>query len=83
MLRLFLWLGLGYLVFRLFRDLLLGGRLKAQNRPRAGSRSGGSEKMVKCASCGLYVPEHEALSGGGPAGGKRHYCSPECRRQAG
>ncbi len=76
MFRFLLWIGLGYLFFRIFK-----GRPAVDNRetPHAPA-SGCGEKMVKCDVCGLYVPEHEALSGGWRDSG-RHYCSPECQQR--
>jgi len=32
------------------------------------------ERMVRCAKCGLHIPQHEALRAG-----KRFYCSPAHR----
>lgn len=76
MFRFLLWLGLGYLFFRLLR-----GRPAVDNRGSSGaSASRQGEKMVKCDVCGLYVPEHEALSGGWSDSG-HHYCSPECQKK--
>ena len=76
MFRFLLWIGLGYLFFRLLR-----GRPavdKQAGTKKASPASGRGEKMVKCAVCGLYVPENEALAGGWRDSG-RYYCSPECR----
>jgi uncharacterized protein len=47
----------------------------ALKRLLAGRRSGGrtagqSGKMVQCATCGMYIPEGEALTDSG-----RNYCS--------
>ena len=80
MFRFLLWIGLGYLFYRLFR-----GRPSLDNGRAAGSKgsspaSGRGEKMVKCCVCGLYVPEKEALAGGWHSG--RYYCSPECRNNS-
>ena len=76
MFRLILWLGLGYLLFRLFcgRPAVPG----ASDYRSKTSASG--EKMVKCLRCGLYVPEHEALTGGlrNPGG---YFCSRECQQK--
>ncbi len=80
MFRFLLWIGLGYLFFRLFR-----GQSSVDGERVAGSKgrsqvSGQGEKMVKCAVCGLYVPEKEALAGGWRKPG-RYYCSPECHKK--
>ena len=80
MFRFLLWIGLGYLFFRLFRGRpsVDSGRVASPGgEPQV---SGQGEKMVKCAVCGLYVPEKEALAGGWHASG-RYYCSPECRKK--
>ncbi len=44
------------------------GLLRA-SRP-AGRRGQKTARMVQCAHCGVYIPEHEAL-----ASGDRFYCS--------
>lgn len=47
-------------------------------KPRAPHRSRTvTGRMVQCAICGIYVPEHEALEQNG-----RHYCSREHRDAA-
>jgi uncharacterized protein len=46
------------------------------SRP-AGRRGQHAARMVQCAHCGIYVPEHEALASGG-----RYYCSDEHRKDA-
>ncbi len=84
--RLLFLLGLGYLVYRLFSPRPPRGARTAGDRAGYGrsatSASGGpavvGEKMVKCAACGLYVPEHEALRG--QRGKQCFYCSEECRK---
>ncbi|MEA1921111.1 MAG: PP0621 family protein [Pseudomonadota bacterium] len=79
MFRFLLWLGLGYFFYRLFfksrRSLDNGSGDRG-----AAQASGSGEKMVKCAVCGLYVPEKEALAGGWRDLG-RYYCSQECRQR--
>ena len=40
------------------------------SRPAGKQRSGSAAHMVQCAHCGIYIPEHEALSHAG-----RFYCS--------
>ncbi len=75
MFRLILWIGLGYLVFRLLR-----GRPSVPGAADQPHKAASGEKMVKCLRCGLYVPEHEALAGGwrNPGG---YFCSRECRQK--
>jgi uncharacterized protein len=46
-------------------------RLWQSSRP-AGKRGLKSARVVQCAHCGVYIPEHEALTRGG-----RFYCSTE------
>jgi uncharacterized protein len=47
-------------------------------RPRHTPRTRGlTGRMVQCAHCGIFVPEHEALVRDG-----RFYCSREHRNQA-
>jgi uncharacterized protein len=46
-------------------------RLWQSSRP-AGRRDQKSARMVQCAHCGVYIPEHEALTRG-----DRYYCSAE------
>ncbi len=80
MIRLLILGALGYLVYQLFA----GGKKSSPGR-RSGSGSGrkapgsttGGGRMVKCAACGLYVPEDEAISR--REGGKEvFYCSRQC-----
>ena len=76
MFRLILWIGLGYLLFRLLRGRPAVSSPAGRSRKPAAS----GEKMVKCLRCGLYVPEHEALAGGwrNPGG---YFCSRECQQK--
>jgi uncharacterized protein len=48
--------------------------LLRSSRP-AGRGGQKSARMVQCAHCGMYVPEHEALASGG-----RFYCSDAHRK---
>lgn len=78
MFRFILWIGLGYLFFRLLRSGRPAAPTGATARNQSSSAKG--EKMVKCLRCGLYVPEHEALAGGwrNPGG---YFCSRECQQK--
>ncbi|MBN2808749.1 MAG: hypothetical protein JXR80_04575 [Deltaproteobacteria bacterium] len=78
MFRFLLWLGLGYLFLRLF---IKRPAVDKQNPATGSPGAGRGEKMVKCAVCGLYVPEHEALAGGWRRDAGHYYCSPECRQK--
>jgi uncharacterized protein len=49
--------------------------LLRSSRP-AGRREQQTARMVKCAHCGVYVPEHEALASGG-----RFYCCEAHRKE--
>lgn len=54
---------------------------KAAERPRQSDASPSPrapERMVRCATCGVHLPESDALIHGG-----QHYCSPAHRDQAG
>ncbi len=75
MFRLILWIGVIFLLLRLFQ-----GRPPAPGAAEPAPKAAGGEKMVKCIRCGLYVPEHEAVPGGwrNPGG---YFCSRECQRQ--
>ncbi|MEA3332099.1 MAG: PP0621 family protein [Pseudomonadota bacterium] len=84
MFRFLLWIGLGYFFYRLFfksrRSLDNGVGDRGAPGMRGTQASGSGEKMVKCAVCGLYVPEKEALAGGWRDSG-RYYCSSECQQR--
>lgn len=69
--RILLLLALVYLIWRLVR--LARSRLSAVNRATA-KRSGLRVSSVRCAQCGLFLPESDALLYKG-----RHYCSTEHR----
>ncbi len=51
-------------------------RLWQQSRPSTDRRVL-SGKMVQCANCGIYIPQHEALERNG-----RYYCSVEHRDES-
>lgn len=72
--RLILLLILGVIAYFLFKSL------KRRNRPRdeGGSGSRSPERMVVCATCGVHLPESEAIESSG-----RHYCCEEHRRTDG
>lgn len=57
---------LAYVLFRRW--------LAEKNLPRRDGEGRPQERMVKCAYCGLHVPESQAVQRGG-----RSYCSPEHR----
>lgn len=50
--------------------------LLRSSRP-AGRRGQQPARVVQCAHCGVYIPEHEALASGG-----RFYCSDAHRKDA-
>jgi hypothetical protein len=90
-LRLLILAGLGYLIYQMIvprRPAASDRSTGAHNNSQAatgtsgsGRSAGAGERMVKCAACGVYVPEPEALPGPrGPQAGE-FFCSPECRRQ--
>lgn len=61
---------LGLLLWLVWRWLIRPRRQK----PVAGMRPPGVQNMVRCARCGLHVPEPEALQQAG-----RYYCSEQHR----
>ena len=75
MFRLILWIGVAYLLLRLFR-----GRPEVPGAAEPTQKSASGEKMVKCIRCGLYVPEHEAVTGGWRTPGG-YFCSRECQQK--
>jgi len=77
--RLLLLIGLGYLVYQLFSPKTARKNRNGAVPSGSAARSSGAtgEKMVKCAVCGTYVPEHEALRGG-PRNAQL-FCSKQCR----
>ncbi|MBW1645470.1 MAG: Prokaryotic metallothionein [Deltaproteobacteria bacterium] len=66
---------LGYLIYQLFAGGKSAGGGKKSTARRPPADSGG--RMVKCASCGLYVPENEAVLKR-QGGGQVFYCSEKC-----
>lgn len=48
--------------------------LAEKQSPRRGEEPRSQERMVKCAYCGVHVPESQALRNG-----NHSYCSPEHR----
>ncbi len=58
-----------WLAYVLFKRWLAG---KTQSPPGTSSRP--QERMVKCAYCGVHIPESQALRNGANS-----YCSPEHR----
>ncbi len=60
MIRLIIFGFLIYLVYRLFSGMFSGPQVG--RRPENNSPQANSGKMVKCETCGLYVPESQALT---------------------
>ncbi|MGM0595051.1 MAG: PP0621 family protein [Pseudomonadota bacterium] len=58
-----------WLLYRMFRRLL--DRPRPQERP---PKQVDGQKMVRCAHCGIHIPQNEALERDGES-----YCSPEHR----
>ena len=69
---------MGRLLFFLLLAFLVYLAVRGFSRP-AGKKppKGGSERMVHCEHCGLYLPESEAIRVEG-----RNFCSPEHQRIA-
>ena len=67
-----------YFAYRLFSGMFSG--------PQTGRRPAGQEpqtksgKMVKCETCGLYVPENEAVSRQ-VHGRTEYFCSKACKNK--
>ncbi len=64
----------------------MGGRRVGKGAPGRGSARGSArgESLVRCAACGVRLPESRALPA--PArgrGGGAVFCSEDCRRQGG
>ncbi|MGH1358813.1 MAG: PP0621 family protein [Burkholderiaceae bacterium] len=78
--KLIFWLGIIALVWGGARFLsILQRKNEAARTSREQlerEREQNREPVVKCATCGIYVPESEAVKAG-----KLSYCSPEHRRQ--
>lgn len=71
--RILLLLAAIYLMWRVLRHMQ--ARFNADARKSGATGAGGLRvKSVRCAHCGLFLPEADALAHGG-----RHYCSPEHR----
>jgi uncharacterized protein len=66
------------LLFGVFAYLLFKS-LKRRNRSRDADAPGprSPERMVACASCGVHLPESDAIESSG-----RHYCCEEHRRMS-
>lgn len=78
MIRLLIFGFLIYLVYRLFSGMFSGpqiGRRSADNSPSADSG-----KMVKCETCGLYIPENEAVTRH-VQGRTEYFCSQDCKNK--
>lgn len=69
LIRLLVIVAIVWLAFVLFKRWLAG-----KNQPRSGPASRSQERMVKCAYCGVHVPESQALRSG-----DQTFCSPEHR----
>ena len=60
-----------WLIYRMVRQMLAKPRAKKPSRPQVGT------DMVRCAHCGIHIPDNEALYRDG-----QPYCSEE-HREAG
>lgn len=69
LIRLLVIVAIVWLAFVLFKRWLAG-----KNQPRSGPDGKPQERMVKCAYCGVHVPESQALRRG-----EQTFCSPEHR----
>ena len=67
-----------YLVYRLFSGMLSGPH--TGQRPADKVSQGNSGKMVKCETCGLYVPEKEAVTRQ-VQGRTEYFCSKACKNK--
>jgi uncharacterized protein len=70
LIRLLLFLFIAWLIWWLVRPLFRSDSETRERKPR-----GGVENMVRCAHCGLNLPEQEALRDG-----DNYYCSEEHRQ---
>lgn len=78
MLKLLIWIVLGYLVYRFVSKSLLGGGANRQSRMPDSQRPQVDDEMVKDPQCGAYFPRRSgvvATVNGEPI----HFCSAECR----
>ncbi len=63
------WVGIAALVWLAFRLFAILGRKRALGERTGNAPRGGSEPMLQCARCGVFVPSSEAL-----VDGKRAWC---------
>ena len=78
LIRLLIYGGLAWLLYRLVKNLLGGSGAPAAPGSRRPDRPGGSldgGELVQDPSCGVYIPKATAVAG--PKG--RFFCSEECR----
>ena len=78
MLKLLIWIVLGYLVYRFVAKNLLGGGADRQSRMPDTHHPKVDDEMVKDPQCGTYFPRCTgvtAIVNGDPV----HFCSAECR----
>lgn len=68
---------MGRLLFFLLLALLVYLAVKSFSRPAKKQARRGTERMVHCEHCGLYLPESEAVRADGHT-----YCSAEHQRIA-
>jgi uncharacterized protein len=74
--RVLFWFLVGLAAYALWRWWDVRRRLPDRGDGGAAARDRRGEAMVRCESCGLNVPQSEAL-----ADGPRWYCSEEHRRR--
>ena len=77
MIRLIIFGFLIYLVYRLFNGMISGPQAGKRPADHGTSTAG---RMVKCESCGLYIPENEALTRH-HRGQTVYYCSKACKNK--
>jgi hypothetical protein len=78
MIRLIIFGFLIYLVYRLFSGMFSGPQIG--RRPADKPSQNNSGKMVKCETCGLYVPESEAVTRH-TQGRTEYFCSKACENK--
>jgi len=78
MIRLVIFGFLIYLVYRLFSGMFSGPRVRQRSTGKAPQANSG--KMVKCETCGLYVPESEAVTRH-VHGRTEYFCSKACKNK--
>ena len=78
MIRLLIFFGLLYLLYRSLKTLLTGGG----RRPSVGGQASGQidDIMVQDPACGIYLPRNEAIKTK-IAGQEHFFCSPECKQR--